>query len=288
MSTYCPCLPKRHCTSSRGLFSSDNKESGKNPTALEEEILAGSKTNIVGNIHLFNLFIPLLLKGEQKKVVFISSGHADLDLISKYEILVSGPYSLAKAATNVVVAKFHAEYAKDGVLFMSISPGFVDTGHLDTSKCKPGGYLAFISCSICIRTFKANFGLAYSDRRTTEGIGINGGAVPEICTALQGPDYPGGISQASHFGLRESQCCEWGWRFLRFPPWDQAVALIYKMGTFRMSNISIFQTRGRRKQEVLLSSKIAFVTPMFNKSVLVTNLSPLSCELLMCQPWKLT
>lgn len=71
-----------------------------------------------------------------KKVVFISSGNADLDLISKYEIEVTGPYSLEKAATNVAVAKFHAEYAKDGVLFMSISPGVVDTGHFDASGRK--------------------------------------------------------------------------------------------------------------------------------------------------------
>ncbi|KAH8759775.1 short-chain dehydrogenase [Diaporthe sp. PMI_573] len=109
-------------------------ELAKNPTALEEEILTDCKTNVIGNIHLFSLFLPLLLKGEKKKVVFISSGLADLDLISKYEIEVTGPYSLAKAATNVAVAKFHAEYAKDGVLFMSISPGVVDTGYFDPSK----------------------------------------------------------------------------------------------------------------------------------------------------------
>lgn len=68
--------------------------------------------------------------------MFISSGHADLDLISRHEVDVSGPYSLGKAAMNVVVAKFHAEYAKDGVLFMSISPGMVDTGHFDPSERK--------------------------------------------------------------------------------------------------------------------------------------------------------
>lgn len=109
---------------------------GKNPAALEEELMAGCKTNIVGTVHLFNLFLPLILKGQQKKVIAISSGHADLDLISKYEIEVTGPYAVGKAATNVVVAKFGAEYAKDGVLFMSISPGFVDTGHLDPAKRK--------------------------------------------------------------------------------------------------------------------------------------------------------
>lgn len=109
---------------------------GKDPVALEEEILAGCKTNVVGTINLFNLFTPLLYKGVQKKVIFISSGHADLDLISKYEIDVTGPYALGKAATNVVVAKFHAEHAKNGLLFMSISPGVVDTGHFDPSSSK--------------------------------------------------------------------------------------------------------------------------------------------------------
>ncbi|KAK5089760.1 hypothetical protein LTR70_006602 [Exophiala xenobiotica] len=109
-------------------------ELGKNPAALEEELMAGCKTNVVGNVHLFNLFLPLILKGQQKKVITISSGHADLDLISKYEIEVTGPYAVGKAATNAVVAKFGAEYAKDGVLFMSISPGVVDTGHFDPAK----------------------------------------------------------------------------------------------------------------------------------------------------------
>ncbi|KEF51701.1 uncharacterized protein A1O9_12336 [Exophiala aquamarina CBS 119918] len=107
---------------------------GKNPAALEEELLANCKTNLVGTVHLFNLFLPLVLKGQQKKVIAISSGSADLELISKFEIEVSGPYAAGKAATNVVVAKFGAEYAKEGVLFMSICPGVVDTGHFDPEK----------------------------------------------------------------------------------------------------------------------------------------------------------
>ena len=80
--------------------------------------------------------MPLILKGQQKKVIAISSGHADLDLISKYDIEATGPYAVAKAGLNVIVAKFGAEYAKDGVLFMSISPGVVDTGNLDPSACE--------------------------------------------------------------------------------------------------------------------------------------------------------
>ena len=86
------------------------------------------QTNVVGNIHLFNLFLPLVMKGKVKKVITISSGHADLDLINDLEIETSALYSASKAAMNVIVAKFNAQYKKDGVLFVSISPGVVEVG----------------------------------------------------------------------------------------------------------------------------------------------------------------
>jgi len=81
--------------------------------------------------------MPLILKGQQKKVIAITSGMADLELVRNFDIEVSGPYAVGKAANNMVVAKFGAEYAKDGVLFMSICPGVVDTGHFDPANCKP-------------------------------------------------------------------------------------------------------------------------------------------------------
>ena len=83
------------------------------------------QTNVVGNIHLFNLFLPLVLKGKIKKVITISSGHADLYLINDLEIETNALYSASKAAMNVIVAKFNAQYKKDGVLFVSIIPGVV-------------------------------------------------------------------------------------------------------------------------------------------------------------------
>ncbi|KAL8858282.1 MAG: hypothetical protein Q9178_005145 [Gyalolechia marmorata] len=96
---------------------------------LEDVLLKSIQTNVVGNIHLFNLFLPLVMKGKVKKVIHISSGHADLDLINDLEIETSALYSAAKAAMNVIVAKFNAQYKKDGVLFVSISPGAIEVGH---------------------------------------------------------------------------------------------------------------------------------------------------------------
>ena len=96
---------------------------------LEDVALKSFQTNVVGNIHLFHLFLPLVMKGKVKKVIAISSGHADLDLINDLEIETSALYSASKAAMNVIVAKFNAQYKKDGVLFVSISPGVVEVGH---------------------------------------------------------------------------------------------------------------------------------------------------------------
>ncbi len=61
-------------------------------------------------------------------MVAISSGMADLDLIAKYDVDAGAPYSISKGALNIAVAKFSAQYRVQGVLFMSISPGLVDTG----------------------------------------------------------------------------------------------------------------------------------------------------------------
>lgn len=73
--------------------------------------------------------MPLILKGRAKKVVAISTGFAHLELCAKYNLYNAAPYAISKAALNMLVAEFSAQYAKDGVLIMTISPGVVDTGH---------------------------------------------------------------------------------------------------------------------------------------------------------------
>ncbi|RSL61037.1 hypothetical protein CEP54_006461 [Fusarium duplospermum] len=84
--------------------------------------------NVAGNIHIFNLYMPLVLKGRAKKVIAISSGMSDIEVIRQFDIEPAAPYAVRKTGLNVIVAKFAARYAKDGVLFMSICPGSVNTG----------------------------------------------------------------------------------------------------------------------------------------------------------------
>ncbi|KAI1268815.1 hypothetical protein F5Y18DRAFT_372613 [Xylariaceae sp. FL1019] len=92
--------------------------------------------NVIANIDLFTLFLPLIQKGKAKKVIYISTGMADIDMISEFQVWVDPLYSISKAAGNAVVAKFDAQYRKEGILFMSISPGLVATS-MNTAPTDP-------------------------------------------------------------------------------------------------------------------------------------------------------
>ncbi|KAK7913841.1 hypothetical protein PG985_011544 [Apiospora marii] len=98
------------------------------PRELEADLKKSIDVNVISNIHLCNLFLPLILKGQTKKVVLISTGMADTDFVNQYTVDVGSLYSISKAALNMAAAKFNAQYKKDGVLFMCISPGAVDVG----------------------------------------------------------------------------------------------------------------------------------------------------------------
>ncbi|KAK4244354.1 putative oxidoreductase [Corynascus novoguineensis] len=102
---------------------------GEQPELVAKSLREQFEVNVIGNVHLFNLFVPLILKGQAKKVIFITSGIADPEFTRKYDVAVNSLYAAAKGAMNVLVAKYSAQYRKDGVLFLALCPGLVDTGH---------------------------------------------------------------------------------------------------------------------------------------------------------------
>lgn len=102
--------------------------SGKDPKSLEEDLTRSFAVNVIGVVHLYNLFIPLILKGKTKKVIALSTGLADDALTVNYDLEIGGPYSASKAALNTIVAKYAAELSKEGVLFLALSPGVVEVG----------------------------------------------------------------------------------------------------------------------------------------------------------------
>jgi NAD(P)-dependent dehydrogenase (short-subunit alcohol dehydrogenase family) len=91
------------------------------------------QTNVTGNIHLFHLFLPFVMQGKIKKVIAITTGLADLDGTNMMDVEFPSLYPASKAALNMVVSKFNAQYKKEGVLFLSISPGVVEVGQYANS-----------------------------------------------------------------------------------------------------------------------------------------------------------
>ncbi|TVY13364.1 putative oxidoreductase [Lachnellula arida] len=106
-------------------------ELGKDPKALDADLTQLFQVNVVGNIHLFNTFLPLIRHGRAKKIVTMSSGMSDEKLVLDIGLFEGGPYSISKSAMNMVNAKFQAEFKDEGILFMGVCPGGVDTGHYD-------------------------------------------------------------------------------------------------------------------------------------------------------------
>ncbi|CAG1977805.1 unnamed protein product [Fusarium graminearum] len=128
---------------------------GSDPEKLEQELLDNFKINTVGNVHLFNLALPLIREGQAKKIIGISSGHADPDFITNFSIVEAAPYSMSKGALNIAIAKFDAQYRKEGILFMAISPGVVATK--DMSNVTEEQLKGFADMMAAFQVYAPNF-----------------------------------------------------------------------------------------------------------------------------------
>ncbi|BCS28603.1 uncharacterized protein APUU_70173A [Aspergillus puulaauensis] len=83
--------------------------------------------NVLGTFRAITTFLPLMKRGELKKVISISSGMGDIDFINEIQLPIAAPYAVSKAALTTLTAMFAAAYADQGILFASICPGRVDT-----------------------------------------------------------------------------------------------------------------------------------------------------------------
>ncbi|TVY39599.1 putative oxidoreductase [Lachnellula subtilissima] len=98
-----------------------------NPITLKDDLLASFQVNVIGLINTVTAFIPLIHQGTAKKVIAISSGMGDTNMVNEISVDVAAPYAISKAGVNMVIAKYNALYSKQGVLFMAICPGSVAT-----------------------------------------------------------------------------------------------------------------------------------------------------------------
>ncbi|KAJ7158231.1 hypothetical protein C8R43DRAFT_1124847 [Mycena crocata] len=99
----------------------------KTEEALEKDLLDNFKVNTIGTIHCTNTFLPLLRKGAVKKVITISSGQGDIDGVLQMALDTYPGYAISKAALNLAIAKYAVELKPEGFVFLSLSPGSVNT-----------------------------------------------------------------------------------------------------------------------------------------------------------------
>jgi len=96
-------------------------------TSLIQNFNMGWTTNVLGPILTTNAFLPLLKKGNLKKVMTLSTGLGDpaLNLDSGFDGHTA--YCVTKCALEMVNVKFAVRYKDQGFVFLAISPGVVNT-----------------------------------------------------------------------------------------------------------------------------------------------------------------
>jgi len=82
------------------------------------------EVNTVGTLVLFQALYPLLVKGQTRKFVTISSNSASIGAIFPFPHTA---YGASKAALNFITQAIHSEHKAEGFIAFPIHPGFVTT-----------------------------------------------------------------------------------------------------------------------------------------------------------------
>lgn len=90
--------------------------------------------NVNCQLYLAQKLVPLLKKGQEKKLTFISSSMADLDMTIKADATYAASYSLSKAALNILAAKLSVTLKPEGISVFSICPGLVNSAKVPQEK----------------------------------------------------------------------------------------------------------------------------------------------------------
>ena len=117
------------------------------PEKTREAFQLALDTGVFGNLWLTNAMLPLIEAGQEKKIIHLSTGLADVDIGRSTGIAFSVAYSVAKAGTNIVVSKYAEELRPKGIKVLSMSPGWVDTEKLpEEGTPQRASYDYLLSC----------------------------------------------------------------------------------------------------------------------------------------------
>ncbi|WYZ38082.1 hypothetical protein EsH8_II_001588 [Colletotrichum jinshuiense] len=82
------------------------------------------EVEIIGNTRLVRAFLPLIQKGKDKKLIFISSALGSIELAASSPNL-NATYAVSRAALNMLVRKWGGALQLQGITTALIHPGWV-------------------------------------------------------------------------------------------------------------------------------------------------------------------
>ncbi|EJD36368.1 putative short-chain dehydrogenases/reductase [Auricularia subglabra TFB-10046 SS5] len=97
------------------------------PEDLVDDFRKVFDTNVLGTILPTNAFLPLLRKGQVKKVLSLSSGLADPASVLMVGNKYGAAYGITKVGVEMANIKYATKYKEEGFTFLTISPGIVKT-----------------------------------------------------------------------------------------------------------------------------------------------------------------
>ena len=103
---------------------------------FKDDLTRSFMTNVAGPLYAINAFLPLIRAGAAKKVVIISSGMADTELMEIAGVSQAVTYSASKSAANVLATKYAIELKSESIAFLALSPGLVNTRANSLEDCK--------------------------------------------------------------------------------------------------------------------------------------------------------
>ncbi|EHK26808.1 uncharacterized protein TRIVIDRAFT_34058 [Trichoderma virens Gv29-8] len=112
---------------------------------LEPHFFEPLKVNALHVIHTVNALLPLIKQGVEKKIIYISSASGDLEVTRIIELPAVIGYSVSKAAGTMIMTKYASELKEDGIVTLSISPGWVDTDASKAALTSPEAFTAMVS-----------------------------------------------------------------------------------------------------------------------------------------------
>jgi NAD(P)-dependent dehydrogenase (short-subunit alcohol dehydrogenase family) len=97
------------------------------PNELVEGLQNQFLVNCTAQLLVTNIFLPLIKKSTLKKVIIISSGVADVDFTNHAQFIYHAFYCISKSSLTIATAKYALEFKEEGVIFLALSPGMVNT-----------------------------------------------------------------------------------------------------------------------------------------------------------------